>query len=760
MTSGISVFRSGTDYVQTGFTQGNETTSTPITNSGILWGAAAAAMLGATLADWERQREEEEARKRAEAAARAEEEGEGESRRKTPGQRAYEAMMKQKHIVGVSQALLDRRAEEQQARDDYRAEEKAYDIAQAKAIQQQARDDYRAGERGYAVQQAEKAEQQAGLSAYYEGRKAEEESATQAKQEDESKPWWQKGEEFVGKILPQPVKQVLNPKIIVGAVLTLALSGASFLGINNIINDPHAFDDAQRNAQTEFSLLDQEHPEFREEKRSLLYLITNPYEVFSAGYDVTKAIANSAAGYMDAAWQHNPVNQVISDGLKQIGDSCPESLGEAWVRRCSAVPHFLAGVMDQPADTTIGVLTSLVADPVAGYIKLSTYHYENNNPYQLIADMYQSAQKDGLIEGIGNVITDRIDGAWNLVTTDPQVQSFGVITLFTLATLVGLGIPALLAGNAMVLSQTANLLTQVDAALQSAPTREEAMQAVTNPQTRRQLATTIVLLGLLIYGGARELDTYSKVTTFRESLPPSAQTSLVEMSYAELVKLFNAAETLKVSPKALEFYLTESTRPNSVLADLSLTDALRISNLAEQTGKGSFLIDYIGRYGYNDALKLASPEVIKGMINDKFLMQAQDILSKDAGYNLTPEEIFMRYPGSTIGLKSTFITNEAAISSIIGDFHGTKTIYITFDQAVALENALGLSPKTLVDGFRISKISNLDNLNLSYPADGTNVFFLGPGKGLPGGGTEITINPPVSMNSPNVVDQVIIKVYP
>lgn len=40
------------------------------------------------------------------------------------------------------------------------------------------------------------------------------------------------------------------------------------------------------------------------------------------------------------------------------------------------------------------------------------------------------------------------------------------------------------------------------------------------------------------------------------------------------------------------------------------------------------------------------------------------------------------------------------------------------------------------------------------------VSDLGLGKVLSGGGTEITVNPPVPMDSPNVVDQIIIKVYP
>lgn len=48
----------------TSFTSGNENTVTPITNTEILWGAMATAVLGATLAEWQRKREEEEARQR------------------------------------------------------------------------------------------------------------------------------------------------------------------------------------------------------------------------------------------------------------------------------------------------------------------------------------------------------------------------------------------------------------------------------------------------------------------------------------------------------------------------------------------------------------------------------------------------------------------------------------------------------------------------------------------------------------------------
>ena len=161
---GTAVFNSETEYVQSGFTQGNESTSTPNTNTNILWGAAATAILGATLADWQRRREEEEARKRAEAAAQ-EEEGGRSGKKKTPGQRAYEKMMKQKRIVGESQALLNEKEPVYIPSQKLEDEETNW-LKTLNPVYQ------------YEKRKAElqkKAELQAGLSAYYEGRKAGEE---------------------------------------------------------------------------------------------------------------------------------------------------------------------------------------------------------------------------------------------------------------------------------------------------------------------------------------------------------------------------------------------------------------------------------------------------------------------------------------------------------------------------------------------------------------------------------------------------------
>ena len=47
--------------VKSAFMAGNQTTTSPISNANILWGGAATALLGATLAEWQRKRAEEEA---------------------------------------------------------------------------------------------------------------------------------------------------------------------------------------------------------------------------------------------------------------------------------------------------------------------------------------------------------------------------------------------------------------------------------------------------------------------------------------------------------------------------------------------------------------------------------------------------------------------------------------------------------------------------------------------------------------------------
>lgn len=188
-----------------------------------------------------------------------------------------------------------------------------------------------------------------------------------------------------------------------------------------------------------------------------------------------------------------------------------------------------------------------------------------------------------------------------------------------------------------------------------------------------------------------------------------------------------------------------------------MADALTASSLAAQSGKGAFILDYFGRYGVTDALRLAPPEVIRGMTSEQFLVQTQEMLEQNVGYNVSPDNWFTDYP--TIGPRGTYITNESAIRNVIGEFEGKGIIRISRADAEALAMALGVEPTQFVGRLRISKITSLDNLDISYPLDG-NEYFWGPGKGLPGGGPELKITPSLPIDSPYVVEQIIVEVTP
>lgn len=135
------------------------------------------------------------------------------------------------------------------------------------------------------------------------------------------------------------------------------------------------------------------------------------------------------------------------------------------------------------------------------------------------------------------------------------------------------------------------------------------------------------------------------------------------------------------------------------------------------------------------------------------IIRVQEMLNKNVGYNVSPEDWFTSY--STIGRNGTFITDKAAIADVIGKFEGKSSIQISAAAASSLEEALGLTRGSLLKGFRISKITNIKGSNPASPVSG-NQYFLGGGKGLPGGGPELVINPALPMNSPLIIHQVIV----
>ena len=85
----------------------------------------------------------------------------------------------------------------------------------------------------------------------------------------------------------------------------------------------------------------------------------------------------------------------------------------------------------------------------------------------------------------------------------------------------------------------------------------------------------------------------------------------------------------------------------------------------------------------------------------------------------------------------TFVTDVEAIENIIGPLQGS-VINISRTQAGALESAFGLNPGSLQNNSVITVVDNLLGRAARIPGGG-NDFFLGVGRGLPGGGPELTI---------------------
>jgi hypothetical protein len=126
--------------------------------------------------------------------------------------------------------------------------------------------------------------------------------------------------------------------------------------------------------------------------------------------------------------------------------------------------------------------------------------------------------------------------------------------------------------------------------------------------------------------------------------------------------------------------------------------------------------------------------------------RTSDLITKGPGVNITPKSLIDAYP--TIGRGGrTFVTDMKAVEDIIGSLQsGEKTI--TVAQARQLEQALGLRPNSLEAENVITLVDDIAGRAPAAPtgipnANGTpsvNPYFLGAGKGLPGGGPELTVD--------------------
>ncbi len=242
----------------------------------------------------------------------------------------------------------------------------------------------------------------------------------------------------------------------------------------------------------------------------------------------------------------------------------------------------------------------------------------------------------------------------------------------------------------IVLGMTGKGLIDVGTTIAQAPDKQTVIRYVTSHPVRTLVVGSALVLMLIAFGFGNKVSQYR---AFEDPLSPSEQLAFQDLSLGQQLALVDAASTSGASPGAIAFYLDQVSRPGSPLAELPMTDAMFVSALAEQSGKGALILDYIGRYGVTDALRIATPEVINGMANDHILVQTQEMLSQNTGYNVSPEQWLGKYPA--IGRDGTFITDEAAIQRVIGDFNGSGKLQVTAAEATALEKALGLTVGSL-----------------------------------------------------------------
>jgi hypothetical protein len=123
-----------------------------------------------------------------------------------------------------------------------------------------------------------------------------------------------------------------------------------------------------------------------------------------------------------------------------------------------------------------------------------------------------------------------------------------------------------------------------------------------------------------------------------------------------------------------------------------------------------------------------------------FTTRQLQMLKDNKGFNVSPESWFSEF--KTIGRNGTFITDGKAIKDVIGDF-APGSYKLDVATTAKLEKALGLKSGSLSDGFRITEVNGIRGMAPRSPISGDigNPFFLGAGKGLPGGGPEMIIEP-------------------
>ena len=119
------------------------------------------------------------------------------------------------------------------------------------------------------------------------------------------------------------------------------------------------------------------------------------------------------------------------------------------------------------------------------------------------------------------------------------------------------------------------------------------------------------------------------------------------------------------------------------------------------------------------------------------------LLEGNRGVNVTARADALRYSKIVAGGQpgaGTPLTDLQAVESVIGKISEGNRMTISPAQASALEDALGLPTGRLGQGGVISIVDDVALRAPRSPVAG-NQFFLGGGRGLPGGGPEVNVAP-------------------
>ncbi len=520
--------------------------------------------------------------------------------------RAYQEQLQQQQQA-QAQAAANARMEEKMTKFE-KQEETAWVAAQA-AIK--AKQEEKKKAEAAAAKQAAQLQTTAG---YFNSEKQSQASVVPAPQE---KSWWEKAASFVQEKIIQPAAQsaFVRKVVLPVSLAALAVTGTAntYQWYQNVTQNPHLFDNVR---QTMVEQLQTQAPSFFLDQESKWEILrSDPYTAVHDSVETLNIFLSGAANAIDTVWQQNPAVREIVKDMKIAADvACAQVESEAWQRRCIGLTYHTTAFVEHPADSLLGLGESVVIYPTEGLIKTGVFlaQYES---VSLGRDLLHGWQEDGW-QGLTSVAASHAVPVGQLVLADPQIQNFliaaGILGMLAVAWL--LAVPALVTTSVLGLVaviQTAWGALGMEQAIQGLPNLQSVKEYVASHQARTFTITSLFILALAALGVTKGV---SDLQSFKGPLSPTAQESFASRSWWNQLQLVDAAKAAEASPGAINFYLEHSTAADGRLAGLPLAQAFKVSSLADRSGQGGFVLDYVTQYGVDSAITKASPQGLQFFI--------------------------------------------------------------------------------------------------------------------------------------------------